>query len=274
MNKLLALKKTLKKMGPSLIAFSGGVDSSFLCAVAKEVLGDNVIAVTAVSETYPKSELKDAKKLAKLLKIRHKIIKTKEFDDKKFISNPPQRCYFCKKELFEQLKAVAKEQGVKTVLDASNYDDLKDFRPGSRAKKELGVRSPLQESKMTKADIRKFSRQLNLTTWNKPACACLASRIPYGEKLSKEKLRRIEEAEKILKRIIWANGRLPIRVRAHNNIARIEIDPSQIQRIFKGDIMSKIARKLKDLGFAYVTLDLQGFRSGSMNEGIKKWKKK
>ena len=277
MNKLLALKRTLKKMGPSLIAFSGGVDSSFLCAVAKEVLGNNVIAVTAVSETYPKTELKDAEKLAKLLKIRHKIIKTKEFDDKRFISNPPQRCYFCKKELFERLKAVAKEQGIKTVLDASNYDDLKDFRPGSRAKKELGVRSPLQESKMTKADIRNFSRQLNLPTWAKPACACLASRIPYGEKLSKEKLRRIEEAERYILDIV--KGTRPraltnVRVRAHDNIARIEIDPSQIQRIFKGDIMSKIGRKLKDLGFAYVTLDLQGFRSGSMNEGIKKWKKK
>ena len=218
-------------MSSAIIAFSGGVDSSFLCAVAKEVLKDKVIAVTAVSETYPKSELKDAKDIAKLLKIRHKTIRTKEFNDKSFISNPPQRCYFCKKELFEQIKAIAEKEGIKTILDASNYDDLKDFRPGSKAKKELMVRSPLQEAKMTKADIRKFSKKMGLPTWDKPSCACLASRIPYGEGISKEKLRRIEEAEEIIKKLLGAPHATPIRVRAHNNLARIEIDSLQFQRI-------------------------------------------
>lgn len=271
MNKLDHLKSVLKSFPSAIIAFSGGVDSSFLCAVAKEVLGDKVLAVTAVSETYPKSELNDAKKIAKLLKIRHKVIKTKEFNDKRFISNPPQRCYFCKKELFEQLRAIAKKEDIKNILDASNFDDLKDFRPGSKAKKELGVRSPLQESRMTKIDIRKLSKKMGLPTWDKPACACLASRIPYGENISKEKLRKIEDAETFIGSIIPKTN---IRVRAHTNIARVEIDSSQIQRILKGDIMKKIVRKLKDLGFSYVTLDLEGFRSGSMNEGIKSWKKK
>ena len=270
-NKLTILKSILQKLSSAIIAFSGGVDSSFLCAVAKEVLKDKVLAVTAVSETYPQSELKDAKSMARLLKIRHKIIKTNEFNDKRFISNPPQRCYFCKKELFEQLKAVAKKEVIKTILDASNYDDLKDFRPGTKAKKELGVKSPLQEAKMTKADIRKFSKKMGLPTWDKPACACLASRVPYGENISTEKLRKIEDAETFIGSIIPKTN---IRVRAHNNIARIEIDPSKIPGILKGDIMKKIARKLKDLGFSYVTLDLEGFRSGSMNEGIKKWMKK
>ena len=266
MDKLNHLRSILKRFPSAIIAFSGGVDSSFLCAVAKEVLKDKVLAVTAVSETYPKSELKDAKNIARLLKIRHKVIRTNEFNDKRFISNPPKRCYFCKKELFERLKAIAKKEGVKTILDASNYDDLKDFRPGTKAKKELGVRSPLQEAKMTKADIRRFSKKMGLPTWDKPACACLASRIPYGEKISKEKLRRIKDAEAFIGSIIPKTN---IRVRAHNNIARVEIDSSQIQRILKGDIMKKIARKLKDLGFSYVTLDLEGFRSGSMNEVLR-----
>lgn len=266
MDKLNHLKSLLKDLPSAIIAYSGGVDSSFLCAVAKEILKDKVFAVTAVSETYPKSELKDAKEIAKLLGIRHKIIRTNEFNDKRFISNPPQRCYFCKKELFEKLKAVAKKEGIKNILDASNYDDLKDFRPGSKAKKELGVRSPLQEAKMTKADIRRFSKKMGLPTWDKPACACLASRIPYGENISKEKLRKIEAAETFIGSIIPKTN---IRVRSHNNIARIEIEPRQIQRILKDDIMKKITRKLKGLGFAYVTLDLEGFRSGSMNEVLR-----
>ena len=271
MNKLNNLKSILQKFPSVVIAFSGGVDSSFLCAVAKEVLKDKVLAVTAVSETYPKSELKEARTIAKLLKIRHKIIRTNEFNDKRFVSNPLQRCYFCKKELFGQLRAIANKEGIKDILDASNQDDLKDFRPGSKAKKEMGICSPLQEAKITKADIRKFSKKMGLPTWDKPACACLASRIPYMEIISKEKLHKIEKAEAFIGSIIPKTN---IRVRSHNNIARIEIDSRQIQRILKGDIMSKIARKLKDLGFSYITLDLEGFRSGSMNEGIKSWKKK
>jgi len=249
-----------------LLAFSGGVDSSFLLAAAKQALGGNVLAVTAVSETYSEGELKEAKKTAKTLKAKHLVIKTCELQDKRFSSNPPERCYFCKSELFTQLNDIARKKGIKYVIDASNKDDLKDFRPGSKAKKELGVRSPLQEAGLTKDDIRKASRKIGLSTWNNPSAACLASRIPYGDEITKEKLKKIERAEEIIKKLLGAHGRVPVRVRSHGDIARIELDKGEIKRILGNDIMKKISAKFKSLGFKYVTLDLEGFRSGSMNE--------
>ncbi len=264
MNKLKSLKKLLKKTESAVIAFSGGVDSAFLAAVAKETLGERTILVTAVSQTYSKSELKDAVFLAKRLKLQHMLIKTREFDDRQFVSNPPERCYYCKKELFKRLWEIARRKKIKNVLDGSNFDDLSDFRPGSRAKIELGVRSPLQEAGFTKADIRYFSKRMGLPTWDKPACACLASRIPYGEKITNYKLHMIEKAERYLKTIFGEKTNL--RVRVHGDIARIELEKDLIKRLFKGAIMNKTAEKFKKIGFSYVCADLEGFRSGSMNE--------
>lgn len=264
MNKLKGLKKLLKKAESAVIAFSGGVDSTFLAAVAKETLGKNAILVTAISETYSKDELKEAVQLAKKIRLPHMLIRTREFKDERFLSNPPERCYYCKKELFKRLWAIARKKKIKNVLDGSNVDDLRDFRPGSRAKIELGVRSPMQEAGFTKADIRYFSKRMGLPTWDKPACACLASRIPYGDKITNYKLQMIEKAEKMIRNIFGEKA--SIRVRMHGDIARIELEKRSIKRLFKGDIMEKIAGKLKKIGFSYVTVDLEGFRSGSMNE--------
>ena len=262
MNKLDRLKALLSKMPSVLIAFSGGVDSSFLCSVACGALGKNATAVTAVSPTYTDNETKEAKLLAKLIGIRHKLIRTGEFQDERFVSNPPERCYYCKKALFASLRKLADNMGIAEVLDASNIDDNRDFRPGSRAKKEFSVRSPLQDVRMSKAEIRKYSRQMGLSTWNRPSAACLASRLSYGERITAKKMKMIEKAEEYLKKL----GFITVRVRLHGGIARIELGSSEIKRIFKGDIMVNVRRKLKDLGFNYITLDLEGFRSGSMNE--------
>lgn len=272
MDKLDKLKRILKRVGPAIIAFSGGVDSTFLAAVAKQVLGKDIVLVTAVSKTYPRSELKDSVRFSKMLGSNHKIVRTKEFSDKDFVSNTPQRCFYCKKHLFKVLKDMAANMGIKHILDASNFDDLNDFRPGSRAKKMFGVISPLQDAKLTKKDIRRFSREMKLPTWDKPACACLASRVPYGESITEQKLQMVENAEKHLKRMF--GGRANLRVRIHGNIARIELENRLIKGLFKGDIMKKIARKMKDLGFSYITVDLEGFRSGSMNEVLALKKKR
>ncbi len=269
MKKSTDLERILSKMESVLIAFSGGVDSTFLAAMSKKYVKGRVLLVTAVSETYSREELIEAKKLAKHIGAEHKIIKTKELQDSNFSSNPPERCYYCKRELFTTLQKIARKEGIKYILDASNRDDLKDFRPGSRAKKESGVRSPLQEAGITKIDIRKMSKQIGLPTWDKPSAACLASRVPYGQRITKKILNRVEKAEKFIREIVEGKrpfARTNVRVRSHGNIARIELGQSEIKRILRGDIMKKITQKLKNLGFAYVTVDIEGFRSGSMNE--------
>jgi uncharacterized protein len=246
-----------------LIAFSGGVDSTFLLKMAHDILGNKVLAITAQSETYPESELKEARRMAKLIGAKHKILQTKELKKKNFYRNPPNRCYFCKKELFSELKKIAKKRKIKYILDASNFDDLKDYRPGRTAAKELGVRSPLAEVGLTKQEIRLVSKKLKLPTWSKPAQACLASRIPYGEKITEPKLKGIAGAEAFLKKMGMTN----LRVRNHQQIARIETAPGDLPLILKNS--KKIIREFKKLGFHYITLDLEGYRTGSLNEVLK-----
>jgi len=259
------LKKRLKKMEKVLIAFSGGVDSSFLLKVALDTLGkENVLAVTADSKTYPREELKDASNLAKDLGLdgRHRIIKTSELKLKNFSENPQDRCYYCKFKLFSKLKKIAQKNKISYVLDGSNYSDQNDFRPGRKALTELGIRSPLLESGLTKEEIRALSKKLKLPTWNKPALACLSSRIPYGEKITLEKLKRIEKAESFLKNL----GFNQLRVRDHNNIARLELELEEFKKLTDENLRVKIYDKFRGLGFTYVTLDLLGYRTGSMNE--------
>ena len=259
--KLRLLENIIKDLESVLVAYSGGLDSSFLLKVAKDCLGSNVLAVTAVSETYTKKELEFAKNFCKQFNIRHKIIRTHELNDKNFSSNPKDRCYFCKKELFNRLKGIAYKNRIKNVIDATNADDRNDFRPGAKAKEEFGIRSPLDETGITKKEIRYLSKRLNLPSWDRPQMACLASRIQYGSKITKERLKKIEKAEDFLKENLSINGN--IRVRDYGKLARIEVDKSNITLLIKTD---GFITKFKRLGFKFVTVDLEGYRTGSMNE--------
>jgi uncharacterized protein len=263
--KLDKLKERLKCYGSLLVAYSGGVDSSLLLKMAHDVLGCKVLAVIAASETYPEAECRDAEKLAKSLGVKYRIVKTSEFEDDRFISNPPERCYYCKKELFTKLVNIAKEEGIAHVADGSNVDDLSDFRPGTNASKELGILSPLREAGFTKADIREASKELGLPTHNKPSLACLASRIPYGTKITKEILHKIDEGEKYIRSL----GVGQVRVRHHGNLARIEVDKEHLPLLIEEGAADEIEKKFKSLGYAYVTIDLQGYRVGSLNEVLK-----
>lgn len=263
--KFSRIKKSVSRYRSCLIAFSGGVDSTLLLKIAALALPkDKILAVTANSPTYPKEELLFSKNIARRFGVRHKIIKTDELKDKKFIANPLNRCYFCKLELFTQLKKIAREYKLNFVLDASNISDKKDFRPGSIAKKELKIRSPLQEAGFTKKDIRNLSKQLGLGTWDKPSLACLASRIPYGTRISEQLLERINQAEAYLRDI----GFKQVRVRHYNGLCRIEVEKSDIPRLLSK--RRKIIDKLKKIGYNYVTIDLEGYRTGSLNEVIRK----
>lgn len=262
--KYIKLKEILKKYESLLVAYSGGVDSSLLLKVARDVLGKNVLAVIARSETYTKEEGKTAVKFAKKLGVRHKVIYIDEFSDENFLSNPPERCYYCKKELFSKLVDIAKKEGIRHVADGSNVSDLSDFRPGTNASKELGIRSPLKEAGLTKDDIRQLSRQLKLPTWNKPALACLASRIPYGTRITKGILKKIEKGEEYLRGL----GLTQVRVRHHGNLVRIEVDKCDLVPLVEEKISDKIDKKFKALGYTYVTIDVGGYRTGSMNEAL------
>jgi uncharacterized protein len=258
------LKDLLAKMKRVLVAFSGGVDSTFLLKVAQDVLGNDVLAVIASSATYPETEQQQAKQLAEEMNAEHRIIHTKELDDPNFRDNPPERCYFCKKELFSRLKDIAAEENIPHVLDGSNAEDTFDFRPGSKAARELDVRSPLLEVGLGKDEIRMLSKKLGLPTWNKPAMACLSSRFPYFTTIENESLRQIDQAEEYLR----SKGFSQVRVRHHGQVARIEIDPGDFPLIMDEGTREEIVGNLKKIGYPYVTLDLAGYRTGSMNEPI------
>lgn len=260
--KLLTLRGILARMGKVLIAYSGGVDSTFLLKVAHEVLDGDVLAVTATSKTYPEEEVAFATKMAAELGVPHLLVETKEFENEAFVNNPPNRCFFCKEELFGTLKGIARERGIPYVLDGTNYDDRLDFRPGRQAAKQLDIRSPLLEAKLTKEEIRLLSKEMGLPTWDKPSIACFASRIPYGEGITLEKLAQVELAERYLKSL----GYRIVRVRHHGEIARIEVPPEDFPSLL--EVRERVLSAFKGFGFTYVVLDLAGFRSGSMNEAL------
>ncbi len=264
--KLPGLYEILSSLESVCIAYSGGVDSTFLLKVARDVLKENVLAVTATSPTYPEHELKEAIGLARGIGVRHLIISSNELDIPGFSENNTDRCYYCKHELFQRLKKEAEKYRIKNIADGSNLDDTKDYRPGRRAAKELGVRSPLCEAGLTKSDIRYLSSELGLSTWNKPSLACLSSRIPYYETITEEKLKKIEKAEAFLRRL----GFTQFRVRHHNTIARLEFIPEEMSLLSNAELRSSIDAALKAIGFSYVAVDLLGYRTGSMNEAIKR----
>ncbi|MCB2358558.1 ATP-dependent sacrificial sulfur transferase LarE [Clostridium estertheticum] len=258
------LIKYIKGLGKVVLAFSGGVDSTFLLKVAKEALGDNVKAVTIMSPYIPKWEIAEAKELAKKLGVQHEIIEAPIIDSIKF--NPEDRCYHCKTAVFGMILAIAKEQDYNCVIDGTNFDDISDYRPGLKALKELEIKSPLLECKVTKAEIRAFSKELGLNTWDKPAYACLLTRIPYGNELKVEDFEKIENAEKYMMSI----GFRAVRVRCHGDLARVEVSKNDRSKLFDEALLDTIAKKIKECGFKYVTLDMQGYRVGSFNETIMK----
>lgn len=261
-DKLQELKVIIKDLGSVLVAYSGGVDSTLLLKVAKDVLGDKVIAVTARSLTYPIRELNEAKELAGILGVQHIIIDSNELDIPEFSQNAPDRCYYCKSELFSKLHEIARSKGINYVLDGCNLDDLDDYRPGIKAAQKKGVRSPLKEAKINKEDVRKLSAQLGLLTWEKPSVACLASRFPYGDRITEEGLVMVAAAEDFLNSL----GFRQLRVRHHGALARIEIPVQDIGKCLEDDVRTRIVKHLKEIGYNYITLDLQGYRTGSMNE--------
>jgi len=266
MDKLKSLSKIIGEMESVLIAYSGGVDSTLLLKVASDVLGEKVLAVTARSALYPLREHREAKKIAAMLGVRHIIIKQDELKIKEIRTNVPQRCYYCKKELFSTLVRLAWKEGISDIADGTNLDDERDFRPGTKAAYEYGIRSPLREAKLTKRDIRQLSHKLNLPTADKPPMACLASRFPYGEEITQKKLEMVGKGEEFLRDILGAKQ--AVRVRHHNNIARIEVAGEEMSRLFNEEVRNKVVKEFKKLGYNYVNLDLEGYRSGSMNEVI------
>jgi len=250
----------IKRLGKVTIAFSGGVDSTFLAKACKDALGDNVMAITVITPYIPKWEIDEATEYTKELKIKHEFLKVDIIDDIK--NNPLNRCYLCKKHIFKIIKEKAMEMGFANVIDGTNYDDLDDYRPGLKALKELNIISPLVECKIKKKDIRLLSKKLNLKTWDKPAYACLLTRLPHDKELDTDTLIKIEKAEKYLIDI----GIRAVRVRVHGDVARIEVDPKNRELFFDTDILDSVSKAFKNIGFKYVTLDLEGYKMGSFNQ--------
>ncbi len=259
------LKVLLHDMKPAVLAYSGGVDSSLLLRAASEVMGPGLIAVTAVSETYPAGELQPARNFALSLGVTHRILHTEELASETFVRNSPDRCYYCKKELFEKLRKLAGTEGISCVMEGSNTDDLNDHRPGRKAAEEHAVRSPLVEAGLSKSEVRELARGLGLPVWDKPSLACLSSRIPYGTRITPAILKAIQTAEDHLR----AHGFQQVRVRHHGDMARIEVDSSDFAKLLSSGVAERITSALKEIGYTYVCLDLAGYRTGSMNEGLK-----
>ena len=258
------LKHLIGGMGRTLIAFSGGVDSTFLAKVAHGVLGRDAVALTALSPTYPATELEEAKRYAAEIGIEHRLIETHELEKEEYAVNNPDRCFYCKKELFTEMQLIAQAEEFETIVYGGIMDDLGDHRPGMEAAKMLDARAPLVEAELQKHEIRQLSKELGLPTWDKPGGACLASRIPYGSRVTLEKLRQVDQAEHFLHKL----GFRLVRVRHHGDIARIEAPPEDLPRLFQNDAHTQAVAALQEIGFKYVALDMQGYRSGSLNETL------
>lgn len=265
-NKLVALDKELAQYGSLVIGFSGGVDSTFLVSEAFKVLGDKVLAVTIDSAFCPRREIQEAQELAAGIGVKHRLLTVKPLNDKSVAANPPNRCYYCKKNIFFELLAVAGAEGLAYVADGSNVDDDQDYRPGRKALQELKIVSPLRQAGLSKADIRALSKERGLATWQKESAACLASRIPYGEELTTEKLKRVEAAETFLMPLKLKH----LRVRSHGNLARIEVSAEDFPKLLAEPFKMKLITSFKEFGFKFVTLDLEGYRTGSLNEALPK----
>lgn len=259
------LQGILKNLERVIVAFSGGVDSTLLLKVAHQVLGEQVLAVTAVSEITSRQEQADSVRIAEMIGAKHLLVETDDLNDPDFTTNPADKCYYCKKRRFRQLQELAASKGYHAVVDGSNTDDQHDYRPGHKAVKELGIRSPLSEAGLDKHEIRLLSEQLGLPTWDKPSAACLASRIPYNQTITAEKLRQIDTGEAFLRQLF---PMAQIRVRHHGNLARLEISPQEIAHLVADDIRRQVVDHFKGLGFQFVTLDMEGYSMGSLNREL------